>query len=345
MKSIVAGKNEAGQRLDKLLQKTLNKAPKSFIYKMLRKKNITLNGKKAEGSEIVQLSDEIKLFLADETIDKFTESYAASFNGIVEEDSKNEAGKTKSVQNVNLQIVYEDSEIVLINKPAGMLSQKAKDTDVSLVEYLIQYLLKSNCLTLEELNTFKPGICNRLDRNTSGLVAAGKTLAGLQILSEVFRERTIDKYYLCLVKGTVKEKKRITGYLTKNEKTNQVTILQKETEDSDYIETEYTPLLNNNEYTLLKVKLITGKTHQIRAHLSSIGHPIIGDAKYGNKTINDRFRKDFKLPHQLLHSYEMKFPKHMAGGFAYLSGHKVNAELPKYFENILKVCLDYKGRL
>lgn len=345
MKTIVAGKNEAGQRLDKLLQKTLNKAPKSFIYKMLRKKNITLNGKKAEGSEIVQLSDEIKLFLADETIDKFTESYAASFNTIAETAGKKEAGGMKSVESVNLQIVYEDSDIVLINKPAGMLSQKAKDTDVSLVEYLIQYLLKSNNLTLAELNTFKPGVCNRLDRNTSGLVAAGKTLPGLQILSEVFRERTLDKYYLCLVKGAVKEQKKITGYLSKNEKTNQVTILQKETENSDYIETEYTPLINNSEYTLLKVKLITGKTHQIRAHLSSIGHPVIGDAKYGNKSINDRFRKEFKLTHQLLHSYEMKFPKNMAGNFAYLSGYKVTAELPEYFENILKVCLDYKGRL
>ncbi|WOO36581.1 RluA family pseudouridine synthase [Anaerocolumna sp. AGMB13020] len=345
MKTIVAGKNEAGQRLDKLLQKTLNKAPKSFIYKMLRKKNITLNGKKAEGSEMVQFSDEIKLFLADETIDKFTESYAAVFNNSEETTGKKDTGGGKSIQRVKLQIVYEDSDIVLINKPAGMLSQKAKDTDVSLVEYLIQYLLKSNSLTLTELNTFKPGICNRLDRNTSGLVAAGKTLPGLQMLSEVFRERTLDKYYLCLVKGAVKEQKRITGYLTKNEKTNQVTILPKETEDSDYIETEYTPVINNNEYTLLKVKLITGKTHQIRAHLSSIGHPIIGDAKYGNKTMNDRFRKEFKLNHQLLHSYEMKFSKDMTGEFAYLSGHKVNAELPEYFENILKVCLDYKGRI
>ncbi len=345
MKTIVAGKNEAGQRLDKLLQKALNKAPKSFIYKMLRKKNITLNGKKAEGSEIVQLSDEIKLFLADETIDKFTESYAAAFNNSEKTAGKKDTSEGKSVQSVSLQIAYEDSDIVLINKPAGMLSQKAKDTDVSLVEYLIQYLIKSNSLTLTELNTFKPGICNRLDRNTSGLVAAGKTLPGLQMLSEVFRERTLDKYYLCLVKGAVKEQKRITGYLTKNEKTNQVTILLKETEDSDYIETEYTPVINSNEYTLLKVKLITGKTHQIRAHLSSIGHPIIGDAKYGNKTMNDRFRKEFKLNHQLLHSYEMKFPKDMAGEFTYLSGHKVNAELPEYFENILKVCLDYKGRI
>jgi len=195
MRVIVVEKNQEGQRLDKLLQKYLNKAPKSFIYKMLRKKNITLNGKKADGSEKTNLNDEIKLFLADETIDSFRENVSAA---IVEGD---------------LNIVYEDEHI---NKPAGMLSQKAKPEDISLVEYVISYLLKTSKLTEEEMKTFKPGICNRLDRNTSGLVVAGKTLKGLQVMSELFRNRGLDKYYLCIVKGKVSKKHKLKGYLKKD---------------------------------------------------------------------------------------------------------------------------------
>ena len=177
MQSIIVSKNEANQRLDKLLAKYLNKAPKSFLYKMLRKKNITLNGKKADGSEKLVESDEIKLFLAEETIAKFSEV-------LVEEVEE------------GIQIIYEDENILLINKEVGMLSQKAEKSDVSLVECIITYLVQSNQLTKEELRSFKPSICNRLDRNTSGLVVAGKTLIGLQTMAELFKERTIDKYYL-----------------------------------------------------------------------------------------------------------------------------------------------------
>lgn len=332
MKTIIAGKNEAGQRLDKLLFKTLNKAPKSFVYKMLRKKNITLNGKKAEGCEPVQPGDEIKLFLSEETIEKFTESYVSPLAG-------QEAGQRAKKASESFQVVYEDDNVLIVNKPAGMLSQKAKETDISLVEYLISYLLDTKSITLKELETFKPGICNRLDRNTSGLVAAGKTLAGLKTLSELFRERRLSKYYLCLVKGEVREEKKITGYLLKEEETNQVTVLSSPREEADYIETEYTPLKGNKEYTLLRVKLITGKTHQIRAHLSSIGFPIIGDTKYGDRKVNEKFKNRFKLSHQLLHSYEMVFPEHLEGELSNLSNLKLTAELPVYFETILKACI------
>lgn len=332
MKTIIAGKNEAGQRLDKLLFKALNKAPKSFIYKMLRKKNITLNGKKAEGCEPVQPGDEIKLFLSEETIEKFTESYVSPLAG-------QETGQRAKKATESFQVVYEDDNVLIVNKPAGMLSQKAKETDISLVEYLISYLLDTKSITLKELETFKPGICNRLDRNTSGLVAAGKTLAGLKTLSELFRERSLSKYYLCLVKGEVREEKKITGYLLKEEETNQVTVLSSPREEADYIETEYTPLKGNKEYTLLRVKLITGKTHQIRAHLSSIGFPIIGDTKYGDRRVNEKFKNRFKLSHQLLHSYEMVFPEHLEGELSNLSSLKLTAELPVYFETILKACI------
>lgn len=206
MRIVTVSKNEAGQRLDKLLAKYMNLAGKGFLYKMMRKKNITLNGKKCDGTEKLAEGDEIKLFLADETIEKFSEV------------------KVQKVKKTKLDIVYEDENIILINKPSGMLSQKAKETDESLVEYLIDYLLDSGSLTKTQLASFRPSVCNRLDRNTSGIVIAGKSLPGLQIMSEAIKERSIGKYYLCVVKGEVKESMEIRGFLLKDEKTNQVTI-------------------------------------------------------------------------------------------------------------------------
>jgi 23S rRNA pseudouridine955/2504/2580 synthase len=317
MKIITVSKNEAGQRLDKLLLKHLNKAPKSFIYKMLRKKNITLNGKKAEGSEITGLQDEIKLFLSEETVEKFSEEF-----------------QTTAVD-YNFSIIYEDQNILVVNKPAGLLSQKADKQDISLVEHIISYLLASSQITEQELQTFKPAICNRLDRNTSGLVVAGKTLSGLQTMSELFRERTLDKYYLCIVKGFMREPKRITGYLKKDEKLNKVTISLTDTGECDPIETEYFPVTANVKFTLLRVKLITGKTHQIRAHLSSIGHPIVGDSKYGNKIVNAALKAEYNLEYQLLHSYQLKFPE-MTSEFISLSNIELVADLPDYFNKIKK---------
>lgn len=315
MQSIIVSKNEANQRLDKLLAKYLNKAPKSFLYKMLRKKNITLNGKKADGSEKLVESDEIKLFLAEETIAKFSEV-------LVEEVEE------------GIQIIYEDENILLINKEVGMLSQKAEKSDVSLVECIITYLLQSDQLTKEELRSFKPSICNRLDRNTSGLVVAGKTLIGLQTMAELFKERTIDKYYHCIVRGKVDQQQRIEGFLYKDEKTNKVSITKHALEGADPIATEYVPLKTNGTYTLLQVKLITGKTHQIRAHLQSIGHPIIGDFKYGNRGVNEQMKKQFSLENQLLHAYCLRFPK-VEGACSNLSGKEFVAARPALFEKIV----------
>ena len=313
MKQIFVSENQAGQRLDKLLLKILNKAPKSFIYKMLRKKNIILNGKKAEGSEMVQLKDEIRLYLSDETIDKFS-LWTAS-----------------TTADYDLDIIYEDKNIIIINKPAGELSQKAKDSDSSMVEYVISYMLSSKQITQEELQSFKPAICNRLDRNTSGLLIAGKTLTGLQEMARILRERKLDKYYLCIVKGRLSERKEITGYLVKDHINNRVTVSPKKHNDaSDYIATEYEPLAYTNEFTLLQVKLITGKSHQIRAHLSSIGHPIIGDFKYGDKAINNQFDRKYSLKAQLLHSYRYVFPQ-LLGPMSNLSGMEFEAPEPAIF--------------
>lgn len=314
MQQIMIKENEAGQRLDKMLAKYLNEAPKSFLYKMLRKKNITLNGKKAAGNEILSCGDEVKLFLSDETIARFSSSLVQY---------------TKE----KLDILYEDENILLINKPAGMLSQKASDSDESVVEHLITYLLTSGQLKEQDLKTFKPSVCNRLDRNTSGMIAAGKSLAGLQELSRLFQNRTLEKYYLCLVEGDIAEPTRIRGYLKKDAKTNQVTITAGETADASAIETEYRPLKRGEDTTLLEVHLITGKTHQIRAHLASQGHPVIGDYKYGNRRNNDRYQKAYGLKYQLLHAYRLVFPG-LEGALSNLSGKEFTAPLPEEFRKI-----------
>lgn len=317
--------NEAGQRLDKFLCKYMPLAPKSFFYKMLRKKNITLNGTKAAGQEKLTQGDIIRFFLSNDTISKFS--------GTENEDIL----RIPAVSNNKLDILYEDVNTLFINKPAGMLSQKASANDVSLVEYLTGYLLSSGQLTESELRTFRPAVCNRLDRNTSGIVAAGKTLAALQNLNAMFRERTLGKYYLCLVDGSVKKSERIDGYLVKDRSMNRVSFSHIKTDDNAVrIETAYHPVCAGNGVTLLKVHLITGKTHQIRAHLASQGHPVIGDFKYGRRKINDSYRSKYGLRFQLLHAVQLDVPE-CQGVLGNLSGKTICAPLPELFRQI---CLD-----
>lgn len=293
MKLITVHKQEEGQRLVKLLGAYLKEAPNSFFYKMLRKKNITLNGKKADGTEKLKCGDEIRLFLSDETYEKFA--------GKVQPREKFPMAK--------LNIVYEDSNVIFINKPAGMLSQKSVPSDVSLNEYLLGYLEKSGQWKQEESKAFRPSVCNRLDRNTSGMVICGKSMAGLQQMAALLKDRSLHKYYLCLVKGVMTESQHLEGYLLKDENSNQVKIFQKETEGAAHIITEYEPLYTEGETTLLKVTLVTGKSHQIRAHLSSIGHPIIGDPKYGDRKVNASFRETHGIKNQMLHAWKLTFPE------------------------------------
>lgn len=322
MRSCRINNNEAGQRLDKYLKKLLKEANSSFIYKMLRKKNIVLNGKKADGTEKLNVGDEVTLFLSDETFDKF---HGASQN-------IKQFETYTSIPAKKLDVVYEDEDVIIINKPAGMLSQKAKPEDISANEYIIAYLLQSGTLTQDALHTFKPSICNRLDRNTSGLLIAGKTLKGLQEMSEALKERnakrSVQKYYRCIVSGVLKEKTYLKGYLSKDERTNKVTVYKTKPTDKNIeylpIETEYRPLASVNGFTELEVHLITGRSHQIRAHLASIGHPIIGDTKYGLPKINERFGRECRLKSQLLHAYRIRFA----------DGREVIAPTPKQYDKV-----------
>ncbi|MGN0505779.1 MAG: RluA family pseudouridine synthase [Lachnospiraceae bacterium] len=329
MRAFLVSQNEAGQRLDKLLAKYLDKAPKSFVYKMLRKKNITLNGKKADGSEKVAVRDEIKLFLSEETIAEFrTEKADADIPKIKRQE-----------------IVYEDAHILIVDKPVGELSQKAGKNDVSMNERIVAYLAENYGIGRD---SFTPGVCNRLDRNTSGLLIAGKSLPGLQQMSKLLKERGLHKYYLCIVCGEAKEPKHLSGFLKKDAAENTVRILKalpKQEHDEagalcgtvssqyDKIETEYTPICVADGYSMLAVQLITGKTHQIRAHLASIGFPLFGDTKYGNNRENRLARENFSVTHQLLHAFLLQFPK-ADGALAGLSEKTITTPPPKQFKRV-----------
>ena len=236
MKELEINANEAGQRFDKYLKKYLKEAPDSFLYKMLRKKNIVLNGKKADGREKLAAGDRVKLFLSEETVEKF--SGGAPLKKVSACLSQEEL-----CHRIAPDILYEDSHVLLVNKPSGVLSQKAASGDISMVEYVTAYLLENGQLAEGELRTFRPSVCNRLDRNTSGIIAAGKSLAGLQALSELFRERGMGKYYLCIVRGELEETAYIRGFLKRDMKAHKVRVSEeKEGEDWLPIETEYIPL-------------------------------------------------------------------------------------------------------
>ena len=214
MKEYIIGKNEAGQRFDKYIFKLLKNAGTGLIFKQLRNKNIVLNGKKAKGNEILKENDSVRIFMSDDTINKFT-------------GGPLHISKT----GFRLDVIYEDDDILLASKPVGVLSQKSSDKDISMNEYLIEYLT-DNGFGKENLATFKPSFCNRLDRNTSGLMIAGKSLRGLQKMSEIIKDRSIHKFYLTIVKGIVDKKSVIKGYLRKDEKNNKVVIYDNPVKDS-----------------------------------------------------------------------------------------------------------------
>ena len=318
MRELTITDREARQRLDKYLLRYLKNTGTGFIYRMMRKKNITLNGKKPKGNELLQEGDVIRLFLAEETIRKL----------------QDKASRTEYPVSENFAVIYEDEKILAINKPSGMLSQKAKNEDLSVNEYLLGYLINSGQMSDSDFLRYRPGVCNRLDRNTSGLILAAKTLPAAQQLSALIQSHNLEKYYLTIVSGVLKTSKEVKAYLQKDEKCNKVRVEQNPFEGGERIETAYEPLASNGKETLLKVQLITGRTHQIRSHLAYLGYPVIGDAKYGKKEVNSYYRKTYGLRHQLLHAWHLRFPE-LEGTLSGLSGMQFEAPLPELFTRIL----------
>lgn len=358
MQTVEIGRNQAGQRMDKFLRKLMPEAGTGFLYKMLRKKNITLNGKQAKGSEILTAGDQISVFFSPETFAKMTGADQTRGEKAAEEY----VSAYRSLSGTGISVLYEDGDILVANKPAGLLSQKAEASDVSLNEWLIGYLLERQGFRAEELNTFRPSVCNRLDRNTSGIVFCGKSLAGVQHIGVLLRERRIEKLYRTICLGEMNCEMTLRGYLEKDEARNKAAVTAgrpqavsapealrenpagkdrrravaagKAAEPQDvpasgvYVETVCRPLAVSMGYTLLEVELVTGKTHQIRAQLAGAGYPLIGDFKYGDGKINRLFQERYGLNHQLLHACEAVF---MTGG----QERKVRAPYPELFQTIL----------
>lgn len=335
MRKFVIGDAEQGQRFDKYVKRKLAAAPGSFIYKMIRKKNITLNGKKADEADIVKTGDEVAFFLSDETYDKFSGNSEQKTSDGIEQyvDAYKMIGRKYRTS----PIIYEDKDILIAEKKPGVLSQKAAQDDISMNEWFIGYLLESGQLSASGMSEFTPSVCNRLDRNTGGILVFAKTLSGARFLSELLRSRKLGKFYRMVVLGEIKTPGNIKAYLVKDEKTNIVTVSETMPDESlkpQYIETAYRPVETGNGMTILECELITGKTHQLRAHLSHIGHPVAGDPKYGDDAWNDKLRQKFDIRYQMLYAVRIVFPE-IQGDFDRLSGRIFELPMPTVYEKVL----------
>lgn len=302
MKTVTIGKNDAGQRVDKFLQKTFRSLPTTVMYKEIRKKNIKLNGKRCEIATRLAEGDVLALYVKDEFLEESTPQYDFLT-----------AGK-------RLSIVYEDDNLLLLNKEAGLLvhpdEQEYRDTLITRVQ---RYLYEKGEYRPEEENSFAPALVNRIDRNTCGIVMAAKNAEALRILNEQLKARRIHKFYLCVVSGRMpKQEDTLTAYLEKNEQQNRVYISDRAREGARTIVTRYRVLEERGDMSLLEIALLTGRTHQIRAHLSSIGHPLLGDGKYGT---NRKNRAAGFGNRQALCSYKLTFAfKEPTGLLDYLNG-------------------------
>ncbi len=329
MRTITVGINETGQRLTRILSKYLRTAPDSFLYRMLRKKNIVLNGHKASGKEILQTGDTILIYMSEDTICKF--------GGPSLEINKAENEDLSYAAALNDIVIYEDDRLLIVNKPAGMLSQKSKGADQSMIDLIIAYMRSKLELSDSQIATFRPGLASRLDRNTSGIIIAGKTLTSLQELNSLTKEHMLRKHYIALVEGKMNESLLLDGYWVKDKQNNKVIITQTASEGASRVKTAVYPLscgtddLSGKTATCARIELLTGKSHQIRAHLASIGHPLIGDVKYGGG------RSVFRKGH-MLHAYEITFPEGCMSqdmSLAYLSGEAFRAPVPDDFQKAL----------
>ncbi len=303
MKEIVIKRNDANQRLDRFLTKRFKTMPKSLMYKYIRTKYIKVNNKRCEISTMLKEGDVLKLFIKEE----FFENEATTENYDFLKAPK------------KLDIIYEDENILLINKKPGVIVHPDEKYHFdSLISRVIHYLYDKGEYHPRDDKAFTPALVNRIDRNTGGIVIAAKNADSLRILNAKIKSRELTKLYLCLVQGKLKHKEGILeGYLEKNQKKNKVTILNAFTEGSKYIKTKYNMLKNIGNNSLVEIDLLTGRTHQIRAHMAYIGHALLGDTKYGYKRKGEN---DF-YKYQALYAYKIIFNfVSDAGCMEYLNG-------------------------
>lgn len=301
MKTIIVNENDSGQRLDKFLGKYFKTMPKSLIYKGIRKKRIKLNGKKCEINHILNCGDKLDLYINDEFFEVPDER--VSFLKITEP---------------KLKIVYEDENIILMDKKPGIIVHEDDNEKVNtLLNHMKAYLYQKGEYNPNDENSFVPALCNRIDRNTGGIVIGAKNAASLRLINEKIKSREIKKFYLCLICGKLEKKSgTLSGYLVKNEVQNRVYIHDTLQPNGKTILTKYRVLKENRITSLVEVELLTGRTHQIRAHFASIGHPLAGDGKYGKNDIN----KQLGMKTQALYSYKLKFDFSDTNALSYLNG-------------------------
>lgn len=307
MKSFTINKNDAGQRLDKFISKSVPLLPQALLYKYVRIKRIKVNGKRGEISTRLSEGDTVEMYINDEFFKKAPEKYDFL-----------KASK-------NISIVYEDENIILCDKKAGVLCHPDENeyTD-NLINRIKRYLYEKGEFNPDEENSFAPALVNRIDRNTGGIVIAAKNSEALRILNQKMKDREMHKFYLCIVHGTPKKKSGILeGYLTKDEDKNLVKISENKSNNAKEIRTKYKVLDSKKDLSLIEVELLTGRTHQIRAHFASIGNPLLGDGKYGTNAQN----KKYGYKKQCLYSYKLIFDFTTdAGILEYLNGREFTVD-------------------
>lgn len=313
MFEIKVTQNESGQRVDRFLRKYLTEYSLGDIYKLFRKNKVKLNGKRVKENQMLQVGDELQLYI-----------------GKPEAEVKPDKPAVKAAGKIDL--IYEDENIMIADKPAGLLTHPDKpgDTD-TLLDRALYHIYKNNEASGSQ--TFSPAVCNRLDRNTGGIVIIAKNYKTLKAVNHSIRERWITKLYLCVVAGKLDKKGELKAFLTKDQDRNVVSITDADPGEGKEIHTKYRTLgVSDNvselgqRFSLLEVELVTGRSHQIRAHFASQGHQLIGDVKYGDKAINEYFRKKFGLKHQFLHAYHISFDE-THEDISYLKGRSFNSRL------------------
>lgn len=317
MKEIRITENEAQQRLDRFLRKYLSDYKLGDIYKLFRNKKVKVNNKREKENYMLQLDDIVQLYISD--------------TSVIEVKQKMTPAKP-------IEVVYEDENILLVNKPFGLLTHPDSPGDNdTLIDRALYHISQQEGYIPSP--TFTPSTCNRLDRNTGGIVIVAKNYTALKSANKLVRERGIKKLYLCVVKGVINEAGEVENFLLKDEESNKVDILETHEEGAKGVHTKYNPIAHNNDYSLMEVELITGRPHQIRAHFASIGHPIVGDIKYGDKNTNKLFLDRFGLRHQFLYAYKLIFTS-KEDGLEYLKGRSFTSKLPSSFERITKELFD-----